>query len=282
MLKQATLIVFAMLLATVLASCGTGPSPTLEAVAATSEPPPATLAPATPTQPPPTATPQPAEATEPPPTPSVPPSTPTSPPPEPTETAPAPTLPPSTATDPPPPPTPTEEAPAPEPTAVLAMDSATFRPGGAIMVKHSCFGDNLSPPINWQGVPQGTQSLALTVVDPDSQPPGFVHWVIYNMPPSTSYLPEGVPPDAELWDGSLQGKNDFADYPGGDFPGGAPINQMGYDGPCPGNEHRYVFALYALDALLELGANATLGQLQGSMAGHVLGQAELVGLFAPP
>jgi Raf kinase inhibitor-like YbhB/YbcL family protein len=132
------------------------------------------------------------------------------------------------------------------------------------------------------GVPQGAQSLVLLVDDPDSSPPGFVHWVIYNIPPTASGLPEGVPPDATLPDGALQGVNDFAPFGQGTFPGGAPINLIGYDGPCPGGEHRYVFTLYALDAPLALPAEATMGQVQEAMAGHILAQAELIGLFAPP
>jgi Raf kinase inhibitor-like YbhB/YbcL family protein len=180
------------------------------------------------------------------------------------------------------PPAPSQVPAADMPIAELVMDSAALQPGGTMMTKHSCFGENLSPPLNWTGVPVGTQSLALSVVDPDSHPAGFVHWVIYNIPPTTSNLPEGVSPDAILPDGSLQGSNDFANYPEGDFPGGAPINQTGYDGPCPPGEHRYLFTLYAVDIPLKLAAEATLDQVAEAMNGHVLDQAELVGLFAPP
>lgn len=270
------------LLATVLSSCGSGapPEPTPEAIQPTAEPSTPTRILPTATQPPPTPTSPPPEPTEPAPTATSPPPEPTEPPPTPTVPPPTPTVPAPAATVPPP--TLTEVPPTPEPATGLAMDSATFGHGGKMMAKHSCFGDNLSPPINWEGVPRGTQSLVLTMVDPDSQPSGFVHWVIYNIPANSTYVPEGVPADAELWDGSLQGVNDFAKYPAGTFPGGAAINQMGYDGPCPPAEHRYVFTLYALDALLDLGAEATLDQVLEAMEGHVLGQGELMGLFAPP
>jgi Raf kinase inhibitor-like YbhB/YbcL family protein len=132
-------------------------------------------------------------------------------------------------------------------------------------------------------VPEGTQSLALLVDDPDSDPPGFVHWVIYGIPPTSTGLSEGVPAEATLPDGTLQGSNDFALFAeeGQTFPGGATINRVGYDGPCPGNTHRYVFTLYALDAVLDLPAEATKADLKAAMEGHVLGEAELTGVYTP-
>jgi Raf kinase inhibitor-like YbhB/YbcL family protein len=176
------------------------------------------------------------------------------------------------------------EAPAPTPTPVprLQVSSAAFEPGGEIPVQYSCHGANLSPPLEWSGVPEGTQSLALLVDDPDSQPPDFVHWVIYNIPAAATGLPEGMPPEPSLPDGALQGKNDFANYPAGTFPGGSAINQVGYDGPCPPDTHRYVFRLYALDAILDLPAEATKADLLLAIEGHVLGNAEVAGVFTPP
>jgi Raf kinase inhibitor-like YbhB/YbcL family protein len=123
----------------------------------------------------------------------------------------------------------------------------------------------------------------LVVDDPDSQPPGFVHWVIYNIPLTSTGLPEGVPGEATLPDGTRQGVNDFALFAeeGQTFPGGAPINRVGYDGPCPGDTHRYVFRVYALDASLDLPAEATKAELLAAMEWHVLGQAELMGVYTP-
>lgn len=164
----------------------------------------------------------------------------------------------------------------------LGITSTAFEAGGTIPERYSCFGENLSPPLAWTGVPPGTQSLVLLVDDPDSRPPGFVHWVIFNIPPTAAGLPEGMPAEPELGDGTRQGNNDFAPYGPGTFPGGASIHLIGYDGPCPGNEHRYVFALYALDAALDLAPEATMAQVLDAMEGHVLAQAELVGLYAPP
>ena len=169
----------------------------------------------------------------------------------------------------------------PEPAAPLEISSSAFEPGGEIPVQYSCEGANLSPPLEWSGVPDGTQSLALLVDDPDSQPPGFVHWVIYNIPATATGLPEGMPPDPSLPDGAQQGKNDFAQYPAGTFPGGSAINQVGYDGPCPPAAHRYVFTLYALDATLDLPAEATRAELMLAMEGYVLSEAELMGVYTP-
>jgi Raf kinase inhibitor-like YbhB/YbcL family protein len=201
---------------------------------------------------------------------------------------PTPTLMPDTPTSAPSAETPTPPAetpapPAPEPVAPLEISSTAFESAGEIPVQYSCDGANLSPPLRWSGVPEGTQSLALLVDDPDSEPPGFVHWVIYNVPPTTVSLPEGVPAEVTLDDGTLQGTNDFALFVGeGEiFPGGAPINRIGYDGPCPGNPHRYVFTLYALATLLDLPAEATEAQVLQAMDGHILAQAEVIGVYSP-
>ena len=180
---------------------------------------------------------------------------------------------------------PAEEAASPtvEVAAPLEISSSAFEPGGEIPVKYSCDGANLSPPLQWSGMPEGTKSLVLLVDDPDSEPPGFVHWVIYNLPATSTGLPEGVPADAALDDGTLQGTNDFARFvaEGEIFPGGAPINRIGYDGPCPPNPHHYVFTLHALDSPLSLPAEVTEVQVLQAMEGHILAQAEVIGIYSP-
>jgi hypothetical protein len=195
------------------------------------------------------------------------------------------------ATDTPPPATPlppealptdTAMPPSPAPAPELTISSAAFAPGEEIPVRHSCFAENLSPPLAWSGLPEGTVSLALVVDDPDSQPPGFVHWVVYNLPATTFGLPEGVPTQGELDDGTLQGTNGFAPFEGQTFPSGATINGVGYAGPCPPGRHHYVLTLYALDTVLELAAQATADQILTAMQGHILTQALLVGVFTPP
>jgi len=179
---------------------------------------------------------------------------------------------------------PTQTTPPPSPTALLQLSLSTtaFAPGGDIPVKHSCFGENLSPPLAWTGVPAETESLALVVDDPDSQPAGFVHWVVYNLPPTATGLPEGLPAEGMLGDGTIQGKSDFAPFEGQTFPSGAAINGVGYAGPCPPGRHRYVFTLYALDARLELPAEATAAEVLAAVQGHILTQALLAGAFTPP
>jgi Raf kinase inhibitor-like YbhB/YbcL family protein len=204
-------------------------------------------------------------------------------------TAPEPTLPaeePTAAPSPVPPtaiapPAAEEAVPTSTPVPLLLVSSSAFEPGGEIPVLYSCHGENLSPPLKWSGVPEGAQSLTLLMDDPDSQPPGFVHWVVYNIPATATGLPDGVPAEPSLPDGALQGKNDFAQYPAGTFPGGSAIHQIGYDGPCPPAAHRYVFKLYALDATLDLPEKSTLADVLAAMEGHVLAEAELTGVYTP-
>jgi Raf kinase inhibitor-like YbhB/YbcL family protein len=174
----------------------------------------------------------------------------------------------------------------------LTLSTAAFEPGAAMPAKHSCFGDNLSPALEWTGVPGAAQSLLLLLYDLDagadrgaSTSLGFAHWIVYNIPLSTTGYAEGVPPGEALPDGALQGTNDFAPFrkAGETFPGGAPVKLVGYDGPCPpGGEHHYQFHLYALDAHLDLPGAATVGQVLEAMEGHVLAEAGVIGLFAPP
>ena len=209
-----------------------------------------------------------------------------SPPPPPDE--PTPTSVPPTATPVPPTPTPVPLAETPAPP--LEISSSAFEPGGEIPVQYSCFGENLSPPLEWSGVPEGTQSLLLAVYDLDagaelgaSVPQGFVHWVVYNIPPSTTGYPEGVAGGTTLVDGALQGNNDFGLIVGigPTFPSGAPIKLIGYDGPCPPNAHRYAFTLYALDSLIDVPPAPFMTQVLEAMEGHILAQTEVGGVYSP-
>jgi len=154
------------------------------------------------------------------------------------------------------------------PMAELAISSTAFAPGTAIPVQYSCDGVDISPPLRWTGTPAGTQSFALILDDPDAPGGTFVHWVLYNMPAATDSLGEGASPSGALPAGSLEGITDFG--------------IQSYGGPCPppGPAHRYYFRLYALDTVLALPAGATRDQLDLAMAGHILAQAELMGLFA--
>ncbi|MFB2894613.1 YbhB/YbcL family Raf kinase inhibitor-like protein [Aerosakkonemataceae cyanobacterium BLCC-F50] len=149
----------------------------------------------------------------------------------------------------------------------MKLESDAFSANGMIPSKYTCDGRDFSPPLKWDAPPTGTQSLALIVDDPDAPMGTFVHWVLYDLPPEITSLPEAIPGDATLADGGTQGKNDFG--------------KLGYGGPCPpSGTHRYFFKLYALDRTLELASGATKAQLEAAMSGHILAAAELIGLYA--
>jgi Raf kinase inhibitor-like YbhB/YbcL family protein len=152
----------------------------------------------------------------------------------------------------------------------LVLTSAAFAAQGAIPTLHTCEGRDVSPPLAWTGVPAGAQSLALIVDDPDAPDPKapkttWVHWVLYNLPPSSTGLAEGVA-SAALPAGTREGRNDW--------------KRTGYGGPCPPvGRHRYFHKLYALDVLLPDLGPATKADVEAAMKGHVLAQAELVGMY---
>jgi len=153
----------------------------------------------------------------------------------------------------------------------LVITSPAFTHNGAMAIKYTCEDDDVSPALKWSGVPAGARSLALIVDDPDAPDPAapkrvYVHWVVYDMTPTSTGLPEGVKAAAQP-NGGRQGMND-----GGN---------VGYMGPCPPiGRHRYFFKLYALDAMLgDLGAAATKAQVEAAMRGHILEQAELMGTY---
>lgn len=149
----------------------------------------------------------------------------------------------------------------------LAIESPAFPEGGSIPRPYTCDGRDVSPPLAWTGVPTGTKSLALVCDDPDAPAGVWVHWVIFNLSPSATGLPEAVPPRAEVDGGGVQGTNDF--------------RRIGYGGPCPpSGTHRYVFTLYALDAEVPLSASATKAQLLAATKGRVLAEATLTGTYS--
>ncbi len=144
---------------------------------------------------------------------------------------------------------------------------SAFAAGQSIPRKYTCDGDDISPPLQWNNAPEGTQAFALIADDPDAPVGTWVHWVLYNLPGETRALPEAVPPDADLPDGSRHGKSSWG--------------RLGYGGPCPpGGTHRYFFKLYALDTVLDLAPGASKEQLLQGMEGHILAQTELMGLYS--
>ncbi|NLG29240.1 MAG: YbhB/YbcL family Raf kinase inhibitor-like protein [Chloroflexi bacterium] len=164
----------------------------------------------------------------------------------------------------------------------FALSSGAFAPGELLPLEYSCFGDNASPALDWAGTPSDAESLVLTVTDPDAPEPDFVHWLVYNIPANSTGLPPALPAVGVLDDGALQGTNDFVFLSTTEFASGAPVHVLGWDGPCPPEEHRYVFRLYALDTLLDLAPGATLVAVSEAMQGHVLAVAELEARFTPP
>jgi Raf kinase inhibitor-like YbhB/YbcL family protein len=151
--------------------------------------------------------------------------------------------------------------------AVITVTSAAFADGGMIPTEYTCEGENLSPPLAFEGVPDGTVSLVLIVDDPDAPFGTYTHWILYAIPPGTRKLPAGIAVSGPLPGGGLQGKN-----AGGTF---------GYSGPCPppGNSHRYFFRIYALDTVPTLPGTANRPAILAAMEGHVLATGELMGLY---
>ena len=149
----------------------------------------------------------------------------------------------------------------------LQLTSGAFSEGDPIPTKYTCDGNDVSPPLTWGDPPGGTASFALISDDPDAPVGTWVHWVLYNLPADVRSLPEGVPADAELPDGSRHGQNSW--------------RRLGYGGPCPpGGTHRYFFKLYALDTTIELPSGANKEEVLKAMEGHILGQTELMGVYS--
>jgi Raf kinase inhibitor-like YbhB/YbcL family protein len=147
------------------------------------------------------------------------------------------------------------------------LTTPAFQPNQPIPRKYTCDGGDCSLPLSWSDPPAGTKSFALIVDDPDAPAGTWVHWVLYEIPPNTKDLPEGLPGTERVANGAVQGKNDFG--------------KLGYGGPCPprGPTHHYHFKLYALADQIRLKPRATKAQLLEAMRGHILGQVELVGTY---
>ena len=162
----------------------------------------------------------------------------------------------------------TEPQPSPEPPVLVT--SPAFEAGKEIPARFTCQGENLSPALGWSGVPPQARSLVLVVDDPDAPDPAkpkltWVHWVLYDLPPTSKGLPEGVAP-AALPAGARQGKNSW--------------KKPGYGGPCPPiGRHRYFFKLFVLDTVLGDLGTPDVAALQKAMQGHVIARGELVGTY---
>jgi hypothetical protein len=152
----------------------------------------------------------------------------------------------------------------------MVITSPAFEHEGGIPLKYTCDGEDVSPPLDWSNVPEGAKSLVLIVDDPDAPDPKapkmtWVHWVLYNIPPDATGLPEGVKTSA-LPEGTSEGINDW--------------KRTGYGGPCPPiGTHRYFHKLYALDTILPKMNKPTKADIEKAMKGHVLAHAELIGKY---
>jgi Raf kinase inhibitor-like YbhB/YbcL family protein len=151
--------------------------------------------------------------------------------------------------------------------AVINLTSSAFAAEAAIPSKFTCDGADISPALAWQDVPAGTKSLVLICDDPDAPGGTWVHWVLYNLPPTLNGLPEKTPRTPTLPNGGVHGINDF--------------DKTFYNGPCPppGKPHHYFFKIYALDITLPLKPGAKKENVLQAMERHVLGEGVLMGKF---
>lgn len=148
----------------------------------------------------------------------------------------------------------------------IKIKSSAFEDGGLIPAKYTCDGADVSPPLQWDVVPEGTKSIALICDDPDAPMGTWVHWVLFNLPSEANELAENIPAEEALPNGARQGVSDFG--------------RIGYGGPCPpSGTHRYFFKIYALNAEVGLQAGINKRQLLKAMEGHILGQGQLVGKY---
>jgi Raf kinase inhibitor-like YbhB/YbcL family protein len=145
--------------------------------------------------------------------------------------------------------------------ADIKISSSAFDHKGLMPSKYTCDGIDVNPLLALDNIPSGAKSLALIVDDPDAPRGMWVHWVVWNIDPGTEEIKENSVPA-----GANQGTNDFG--------------KRDYGGPCPpSGTHRYFFKLYALDTKLSLGPDTTKAALEAAMKGHIIAQAEIIGLY---
>ncbi len=148
----------------------------------------------------------------------------------------------------------------------IQLTSSAFGFEEMIPKKYSCDGDNVSPPLSWDNIPDGAKSITLICEDPDAPMGTFIHWVLYNLPSDVNELQENVPDDETLKNEARQGVNDFGN--------------LGYGGPCPpSGTHRYFFRIYALDKMIDTTSTIDKKTLQKEMEGHIIAKGELMGKY---
>ncbi len=156
-------------------------------------------------------------------------------------------------------------------TSVFAQNfkimSPAFNYGDFIPVKYTCDGEDISPPLTWENAPKGTKSFVIIVEDPDAPIGTFIHWIVYDIPATSTGIAENFPKKPEV-NGIKQGINDFG--------------RVGYGGPCPppGKPHRYFFKLFAIDKnTLGIPPKAKIQEVIKAINGHIVGTTELMGLY---
>jgi Raf kinase inhibitor-like YbhB/YbcL family protein len=141
----------------------------------------------------------------------------------------------------------------------LTITSSVFKNKGVIPAKYTCDGEDVNPPLSFEGVPEGTESLVLIVDDPDAPMGTWDHWVVWNIPPVEKMEENSIP--------GTEGLNDFGKH--------------SYGGPCPpSGTHRYFFKVYALDTKLDLPSNSRKRNVEKAMEGHILAKGEIIGLYS--
>lgn len=156
--------------------------------------------------------------------------------------------------------------------AAFRLTSPAFVHDAELPARYLGDADNVSPPLTWSDVPEGTRELVVVCDDPDTEYGLFTHWIVYGLAPTETSLPEDVPTDAVVDEPVelVQGLNEY--------------DEVGYTGPLPSDEpgavpHRYFFRLFALDAELDLAPGARRDELRKASNGHVLATAELVAII---
>lgn len=140
----------------------------------------------------------------------------------------------------------------------IKVFSSAFASNGSIPGKYTCDGENVNPPMEFEGIPEKAESLVLIVDDPDAPTKTFTHWIVWNIEPVAKIEEDSIP--------GIEGINDF--------------RKIGYGGPCPpSGTHRYFFRVYALDKNLELKAGAGRKELENGMIGHIVAEGELMGKY---
>ncbi|MEO0255192.1 MAG: YbhB/YbcL family Raf kinase inhibitor-like protein [candidate division WOR-3 bacterium] len=148
----------------------------------------------------------------------------------------------------------------------IIIKSSEFGYGEMIPVKYTCDGENISPPLEWEKIPEETKSFVLICDDPDAPMGTWDHWILFNIPKDVKKLSPGIQPLEKLENGAIHGKNSWG--------------KLGYGGPCPPyGTHRYFFKIYALDTILDLKPGATKKEVLKAMEGHIIGYGELMGKY---